>query len=67
MNLGSPLKLEMIKEGHDVYFLCEVDANPPASSIEWHHNVKMIYSFFPSLFIFLAGQDDTTSPGFSYP
>ena len=40
--LGSPLKIGMIEEGHDVYFECRVDANPPADSIQWHHNVKVI-------------------------
>ena len=41
IKLGSPLKIERIEEGHDVYFDCKVDANPPASSIQWHHNVKV--------------------------
>ena len=52
--LGTPLKLDFIEEGHDLYFECRVDANPPADSIQWHHNVKLILCS-SSIFSYLAG------------
>ena len=41
IKLGGPLELERIEEGHDVYFECNIDANPPANSIMWQHNVRI--------------------------
>ncbi|KAK8735154.1 hypothetical protein OTU49_005525, partial [Cherax quadricarinatus] len=36
-SLGRSLQPGMLKEGDDVYFTCSVDANPPATSINWYH------------------------------
>ena len=41
IKLGSPLNLERIEEGHDIYFDCEVDADPPTRAIRRKHNVCM--------------------------
>lgn len=30
-----------IEEGDDVYFGCDVDANPPAYKVLWEHNVSI--------------------------
>ena len=38
-SLGRPLTSSSIKELDDVYFSCSVDANPPASTITWFHEV----------------------------
>ena len=40
IKLGEPLELDKIEEGHDVYFTCQVDANPDPSSIQWLYNVS---------------------------
>ena len=37
--LGRNLEAGRLREGDDVYFTCEVDANPPAYSIMWYHEV----------------------------
>ncbi|KAK7085409.1 hypothetical protein SK128_001098, partial [Halocaridina rubra] len=36
-SLGRSLQPSLLKEGDDVYFTCQVDANPPVSSIAWYH------------------------------
>jgi len=43
IKLGGPLELERIEEGHDVYFECNIDANPPANSIMWQHNGQTLF------------------------
>ena len=48
MKLGGSLNGSNIKEGDDVYFECEVLANPPPNKITWKHNV----SFTTISFIF---------------
>ena len=40
IKLGNPLYINLIEEGHDVYFECQIDANPPSSNIKWSHNVS---------------------------
>ena len=40
IKLGEPLELEMIEEGHDVYFTCLVDANPRPELVSWLYNVS---------------------------
>lgn len=40
MHLGSKMNPNDIEEGDDVYFGCEVDANPPAYKVVWEHNVS---------------------------
>ncbi|CAG9563488.1 unnamed protein product [Danaus chrysippus] len=38
MYLGAKMNPNDIEEGDDVYFGCEVDANPPAYKVVWEHN-----------------------------
>ncbi|XP_047545511.1 nephrin-like [Vanessa atalanta] len=38
MHLGAKMNPNDIEEGDDVYFGCEVDANPPAYKVVWEHN-----------------------------
>ncbi|XP_011496554.1 PREDICTED: hemicentin-1 [Ceratosolen solmsi marchali] len=38
LRLGSTLSAEDIKEGDDVYFECQIKANPPWSKLTWIHN-----------------------------
>ena len=40
ISLGKSLKPSLIKEGDDVYFACEVSANPSPTSITWYHEVN---------------------------
>ncbi|CAL4070256.1 unnamed protein product, partial [Meganyctiphanes norvegica] len=34
-SLGQTISTEHLKEGDDVYFTCDADANPPVTSIKW--------------------------------
>ncbi|KAK3881765.1 hypothetical protein Pcinc_013798 [Petrolisthes cinctipes] len=36
-SLGPKLSLDVLKEGNDVYFMCDVDASPPATTLTWYH------------------------------
>ncbi|CAG9764806.1 unnamed protein product [Ceutorhynchus assimilis] len=38
LHLGSTLNAEDIKEGDDVYFECNIKANPKQHKITWYHN-----------------------------
>ncbi|XP_050679951.1 nephrin-like isoform X2 [Leptidea sinapis] len=38
MHLGAKMNPNDIEEGDDVYFGCDVDANPPAYKVIWEHN-----------------------------
>ncbi|KAJ0179571.1 hypothetical protein K1T71_005283 [Dendrolimus kikuchii] len=38
MHLGAKMNPNDIEEGDDVYFECDVDANPPAYKVVWEHN-----------------------------
>ena len=40
LNLGSSLNASNIKEGDDVYFECNVRANPKPYKITWKFNVS---------------------------
>lgn len=44
LSLGSTLNAEGIKEGDDVYFECNIKANPKQHKITWYRNVS-IFSF----------------------
>ncbi|XP_046737249.1 protein turtle homolog A isoform X1 [Diprion similis] len=46
LQLGSTLNAENIKEGDDVYFECQVRANPELSKITWQHNGLMLLQNF---------------------
>ena len=60
LRLGRTLDADNIRTGHDVYFECDVKANPPALRLEWLHNVSIqwycvVRSFMP-LIIFLISR-----------
>ena len=41
LSLGQNLAEDKIKEGDDVYFDCEINANPKTGKITWKHNVSV--------------------------
>ncbi|XP_050294680.1 hemicentin-1 isoform X2 [Anthonomus grandis grandis] len=43
LKMGSTLNPEDIKEGDDVYFECNIRANPKAHKLSWFHNNVEIY------------------------
>ncbi|CAH2236074.1 jg3648 [Pararge aegeria aegeria] len=54
MRLGSKMNPNDIEEGDDVYFGCEVDANPPAYKVVWEHN-RVLLQHNPSNGVILTG------------
>ncbi|KPJ15325.1 Hemicentin-1 [Papilio machaon] len=48
MHLGSKMNPNDIEEGDDVYFECEVDANPPAYKVVWEHNGVLLQNNPPN-------------------
>lgn len=40
LSLGSTLNPDDIKEGDDVYFECNIKANPKEHRITWYHDVS---------------------------
>lgn len=67
LKMGSTLNPGDIKEGDDVYFECNIRANPKAYKLSWFHNVsveleKVTYSQATSIYLkFLS-----TSPTYFY-
>ena len=63
LKFGTSLDPSNIAEGNDVYFECEIDANPDVYKIVWLHNVSCkkfefhmstmssYYFYFPWFFI----------------
>ena len=52
LRLGRTLDADNIRTGHDVYFECDVKANPPALRLEWLHNVSIqFFSLTALLFV----------------
>ena len=49
MKLGSNLDENEIKEGDDVYFECNIKANPQEHKVTWKRNVSPGYSVSHSL------------------
>ena len=48
MRLGTNLDPDNLRTGNDVYFECEVKANPVAHRLIWLHNVSLLlYNFLP--------------------
>ena len=41
LRFGTSLNPSNIAEGNDVYFECEIDANPDVYKIVWLHNVSI--------------------------
>ncbi|CAH0721444.1 unnamed protein product, partial [Brenthis ino] len=54
MHLGAKMNPNDIEEGDDVYFGCEVDANPPAYKVVWEHNGVLLQNN-PSNGVILTG------------
>jgi hypothetical protein len=46
LKMGSSLNPDDIKEGDDVYFECNIRANPKAYRLAWFHNVSTSKSFY---------------------
>ena len=42
LRIGKSLKENEVKEGDDVYFECEVSANPAATEISWTKDVNLV-------------------------
>ena len=49
--MGAGIDPESIKENNDVYFECNVKANPRAYKILWKHNVSILFLFFLTIVI----------------
>ena len=45
LTLGSTLNPDDIKENDDVYFECNVKANPSTVRIAWSHDVSILFYF----------------------
>lgn len=45
LKMGSSLNPEDIKEGDDVYFECNIRANPKTYKLAWFHNVSLFFEF----------------------
>jgi hypothetical protein len=58
LRLGRTLDPLSIQSGHDVYFECDVRANPPHLRLEWLHNV----SRFPTGIDYLGSTFCVTFP-----
>lgn len=56
LQLGSTLNPDDIKEGDDVYFECQIKANPKEHRITWWHDVSTctLFFFFPAIHSLLA-------------
>jgi hypothetical protein len=46
LTLGSTLNPDDIKENDDVYFECNVKANPSTVRISWSHDVSILFYFY---------------------
>ncbi|KAF0293702.1 Kin of IRRE-like protein 2 [Amphibalanus amphitrite] len=44
LQIGRTLVASDIKEGNDVYFDCQVRANPPVTELSWYHQGKQLVS-----------------------
>ena len=44
LSLGSNLEASDIKEGDDVYFECNMTANPPALKVTWKKDVRTFFN-----------------------
>ena len=42
VTLVTPLQLDNVREGHDVYFSCQVEANPSPGPVSWIYNVRLL-------------------------
>ena len=54
LRLGRTLDADNIRTGHDVYFECDVKANPPALRLEWLHNVSIQWYSVIKRFIYIS-------------
>nr|XP_053630827.1 nephrin-like [Cherax quadricarinatus] len=45
LGLGKNMNPDLIKEGDDVYFECNIEANPTFHRVDWHHNgVELVHN-----------------------
>ena len=51
LTLGRMVNPTDLEEGDDVYFECNVKANPPAYKMTWWHNVRVLINL-TNLFIY---------------
>lgn len=51
LKMGQTLNPDDIKEGDDVYFECNIRANPKAYKLSWFHNVSTMASLHSLLII----------------
>ena len=42
LSLGRMVNPQDLEEDDDIYFTCEVNANPPAYKLTWWHNVSTL-------------------------
>ena len=49
LTLGRMVNPSDLEEGDDVYFECNVKANPPAYKMTWWHNVSVLINLTNSL------------------
>ena len=45
LHLGRAVNPRDLEEGDDVYFECQIEANPKAYKVVWRHNVSHFYLF----------------------
>ena len=50
LSFGLSMNAELIDEGKDVYFICEIEANPEVYKIGWRHGVSLNSIIFKSKF-----------------
>jgi hypothetical protein len=48
LSFGLSMNAELIDEGKDVYFMCEIEANPEVYKIGWRHGVSFNSIIFKS-------------------
>lgn len=41
IDLATGYGLDTLREGDDLKFVCDVDSNPPPTSIVWYHKVRI--------------------------
>jgi hypothetical protein len=56
LELGSNLNGSSIREGMDVYFECNILANPWVYKVIWRHNVSIHSELFVTVLLFLTSE-----------
>ena len=50
LSLGSNLEASDIKEGDDVYFECNMTANPSATKVTWKKDVRNMQTYIDCIY-----------------